>query len=289
MGEEPKGYMIVNVEEAKPKNKAGEVMWDGEEFECFVKVEIRGGSQKIKLATSPKLYKNAGSLYWNQELILCDYCQPVFPPRPPFSSAQCIVCPSFALVPIPLVPSPLLGAEQGVSSATSSAAAKPDPQAMPCPMPEDLLLPLLAVIPAKGGAGGGKRAPADSLPEIKAYPICLSFIAACGIYMSDILDAVPIDKYFELFKPGLGGEGGQIRVSMNYSPGSKRPASSASKQASGQSGSRDVSDLAKRHLQAMDEEDEEDDAGPRKPLIIGGAIAGAAVIAGVLIGILKKK
>mmetsp|Transcript_20904 Transcript_20904/g.57971 ORF Transcript_20904/g.57971 Transcript_20904/m.57971 type:complete len:211 (-) Transcript_20904:258-890(-) len=210
MGEEPKGYMIVNVEEAKPKNKAGEVMWDGEEFECFVKVEIRGGSQKIKLATSPKLYKNAGSLYWNQELIL-EVLEGA-------NELRLILC----------------------------RKSKPTPSVSPV-------------------------------------------IAACGIYMSDILDAVPIDKYFELFKPGLGGEGGQIRVSMNYSPGSKRPASSASKQASGQSGSRDVSDLAKRHLQAMDEEDEEDDAGPRKPLIIGGAIAGAAVIAGVLIGILKKK
>ena len=34
--------------------------------------------------------------------------------------------------------------------------------------------------------------------------------------MEDILDAVPIDKYFELFKPGAGGEGGFIRVAMNY-------------------------------------------------------------------------
>lgn len=43
-----------------------------------------------------------------------------------------------------------------------------------------------------------------------------SIIAACGIYMRDILDAVPIDKYFELFKPGEGLEGGFIRISMNY-------------------------------------------------------------------------
>lgn len=28
-----------------------------------------------------------------------------------------------------------------------------------------------------------------------------SVIAACGIYMNDIMEAVPIDKYFELFKP----------------------------------------------------------------------------------------
>ena len=43
-----------------------------------------------------------------------------------------------------------------------------------------------------------------------------SIVAACGIYMRDILDAVPIDKYFELFKPGEGQEGGFIRISMNY-------------------------------------------------------------------------
>eukprot|EP00887_Chlorella_sp_A99_P002540 scaffold6.g2540.t1 len=43
-----------------------------------------------------------------------------------------------------------------------------------------------------------------------------SIVAACGIYMRDILDAVPIDKYFELFKPGVGAEGGFIRVSMSY-------------------------------------------------------------------------
>ncbi|KAI8467301.1 MAG: hypothetical protein J3K34DRAFT_395121 [Monoraphidium minutum] len=42
-------------------------------------------------------------------------------------------------------------------------------------------------------------------------------IAACGIYVSDILDAVPIDKYFELFKPGVGGEGGFIRLGLDFS------------------------------------------------------------------------
>ena len=34
--------------------------------------------------------------------------------------------------------------------------------------------------------------------------------------MNDIMDAVPIDKYFELFKPGQGGEGGFIRIGMDY-------------------------------------------------------------------------
>ena len=37
-----------------------------------------------------------------------------------------------------------------------------------------------------------------------------------GIFVDDILDAVPIDKYFEMFKPGAAGEGGFIRVAMAF-------------------------------------------------------------------------
>lgn len=37
-----------------------------------------------------------------------------------------------------------------------------------------------------------------------------------GIFVNDIIEAVPIDKYFELFKPNAGGEGGYIRISMNF-------------------------------------------------------------------------
>lgn len=37
-----------------------------------------------------------------------------------------------------------------------------------------------------------------------------------GIFVNDILEAVPIDKYFELFKPGdsSSGLGGFVRISM---------------------------------------------------------------------------
>ena len=35
--------------------------------------------------------------------------------------------------------------------------------------------------------------------------------------MEDILDAVPIDKWFEMFKPSAAGEGGFIRVHMSFS------------------------------------------------------------------------
>lgn len=37
-----------------------------------------------------------------------------------------------------------------------------------------------------------------------------------GIFVNDILEAVPIDKYFELFKPNAGGEGGYMRIGMNF-------------------------------------------------------------------------
>lgn len=43
-----------------------------------------------------------------------------------------------------------------------------------------------------------------------------SDLVAAGIFVADILDAVPIDKYFELFKPGAGGEGGFIRIGMTF-------------------------------------------------------------------------
>ena len=48
------------------------------------------------------------------------------------------------------------------------------------------------------------------MQSVRDCPVC------AGIFVDDILDAVPIDKYFELFKPGTGGEGGFIRVAMNY-------------------------------------------------------------------------
>lgn len=37
-----------------------------------------------------------------------------------------------------------------------------------------------------------------------------------GIYADDIINAVPIDKYFELFKPNAGGEGGFIRLALDF-------------------------------------------------------------------------
>ena len=52
-------------------------------------------------------------------------------------------------------------------------------------------------------------------------------IGITGIYVNDILEAVPIDKYFELFKPKNGGDGGYIRVAMNFSKDTPEDAAGA--------------------------------------------------------------
>lgn len=47
--------------------------------------------------------------------------------------------------------------------------------------------------------------------DVIAVWLCLT-----GIFVKDILDAAPIDKYFELFKPSAGGEGGFVRIGMDF-------------------------------------------------------------------------
>lgn len=49
-----------------------------------------------------------------------------------------------------------------------------------------------------------------------------------GIFVEDILDAVPIDKWFEMFKPAAAGEGGFIRVHMSFSEENPAHASNTS-------------------------------------------------------------
>jgi hypothetical protein len=46
-------------------------------------------------------------------------------------------------------------------------------------------------------------------------------VCACGIFVQHILDAVPIDKYFEMFKPGTGTDGGFVRLKMRLLPNSE--------------------------------------------------------------------
>jgi hypothetical protein len=121
-----------------------------------------------------------------------------------------------------------------------------------------------------------------------------SVVAACGIYVDDILEAVPIDKYFELFKPKNGGEGGFIRVAMNFSTESADDALTGDSPApfmpnlSFKSYSKDSAegqgDGAQQPIQPQPEE-----ATPQKQsggipnvvklLVLGAAAAGAVVVA----------
>lgn len=68
-----------------------------------------------------------------------------------------------------------------------------------------------------------------------------SVVAACGIFIEDILNAVPIDKYFELFKPGAAGPGGFIRISMNFEAAATTPYHSPEDMRSAHSGVSDTS------------------------------------------------
>lgn len=43
-----------------------------------------------------------------------------------------------------------------------------------------------------------------------------SVIAACGLFVKDIIAAVPITKQFELFRPRGAGPGGIVQVAMNF-------------------------------------------------------------------------
>lgn len=62
------------------------------------------------------------------------------------------------------------------------------------------------------------RGPKQACCVTVSLPWCLCRVVSCGagIFVSDILDAVPIDKYFELFKPSAGGEGGFIRLGLDF-------------------------------------------------------------------------
>jgi hypothetical protein len=57
----------------------------------------------------------------------------------------------------------------------------------------------------------GRSATSD-LSQSSAFLMC----CAPGIFVSDILDAVPLQKFFQLFRPAPGGEGGYILISMNF-------------------------------------------------------------------------
>lgn len=139
--EKPKGYLVITVIEAAGKNKDEQYVWDTVDFEGYVKIELRGGSRNVKVAT--KKGPVAGTaILWNESLTL----------------------------------DVLEGANE--------------------------LRVMLCRDKMVQSSSGQKRG--------------TSVIAACGIFVSDILDAVPIDKYFELFKPSAGGEGGFIRLGLDF-------------------------------------------------------------------------
>ena len=102
--------------------------------------------------------------------------------------------------PHPLCP---LGAPRTPRPAPAHTAARPPP---PPPPPLSQPLPSPPTPPAP---------PPQNLtfPPLSSSTF-VPFLS--GIFVQDILEAVPIDKYFELFKPGAGGEGGFIRVAMAF-------------------------------------------------------------------------
>lgn len=70
-------------------------------------------------------------------------------------------------------------------------------------------------------------------------------VCACGIFVQHILDAVPIDKYFEMFKPGSGSDGGFVRLKMRLMSNSDM------KQKKGQGKAKGVAMLASVALGAV--------------------------------------
>eukprot|EP01025_Chloroclados_australasicus_P008739 TRINITY_DN13199_c1_g1_i1.p2 TRINITY_DN13199_c1_g1~~TRINITY_DN13199_c1_g1_i1.p2 ORF type:complete len:226 (+),score=38.78 TRINITY_DN13199_c1_g1_i1:124-801(+) len=135
-----RGYLLITVEEASGRNKHDTFVWDHNNFDGFVKAELRGGERPVKAQTR-KVSVQGTSLTWKEDLKL----------------------------------EVLEGSNELRLMLCREKTTKTD---------------------IKRG---------------------ISVIAACGIYVNDILDAVPIDKYFELFKPTQGGEGGYIRVRLNFS------------------------------------------------------------------------
>lgn len=91
-----------------------------------------------------------------------------------------------------------------------------------------------------------------------------SVVAACGIYVNDIIEAVPIDKYFELFKPKGGGDGGFIRISMDFIP--------AGADAAKQEDNRPLL----QHSLTLSKEVQASDAAPAAAAANGEAAGGAA-------------
>lgn len=143
------GFLTMTVIEASGKNKDDNFVWDSDNFEGYVKVELRGGPRNVKVSTR-RAPVQGSTIFWNEPLVL-----------EVLEHAN----------------------ELRVMLCKDKVTQLPD--------------------------GSTKRG--------------TQVLAACGIYVSDILDAVPIDKYFELFRPGAGGEGGFIRLGLDFSTDAPPP------------------------------------------------------------------
>ena len=100
-------------------------------------------------------------------------------------------------------------------------------------------------------------------------------VAACGLFVKEIIAAVPITKQFELFRPKNAGAGGMIQVAMNFkTPEENTPAKG------GRITSAHKIDTAtfKRGAEFTPLEGEKK-GGPLKKLIVLGALAGGAFAA----------
>lgn len=102
--------------------------------------------------------------------------------------------------------------------------------------------------------------------------------AACGIYVADILKAVPIDKYFELFKPSEmnSGLGGFVRIQMKSV--TRKPLSETSNQEGSAIGgyAPNVAADVQERLSNYTREPQEDEPRSKRRHVIPLLLVGAA-------------
>lgn len=143
----PRGFVVIRVKEAQGKNRAGEVVWDPNFTEGFIRAELRHSDSTKLVENSTTKRVIANTMHWDEEL--------------------------------------RLEVKDGSKE-----------------------LRLMLCKEKKTGTRLGT-----------------SCVSACGIFIEDILQAVPINKFFELFKPRQTEkpEGGFIKVSITFEDHAIRP------------------------------------------------------------------
>jgi hypothetical protein len=143
----PKGVVVIRVKEAQGKNRAGEVVWDPNFTEGFIRAELRfaDSTKVVENSTTKRVVANA--MTWDEELRL--------DVRDNSKELRLMLC-----------------KEKKTGNRTGT-----------------------------------------------------SCVSACGIFIDDILQAVPINKFFELFKPRQteNPEGGFIKVTITFEDHAVRP------------------------------------------------------------------